>query len=76
VQSVCAGAVREDACPLSERELELLRLVRDGMTAGAIARRVHLAPGTVRNYLSSAMTKVGAPSRTEAARIAYEEGWI
>ena len=41
-----------------------------------IAERVHLAPGTVRNYVSSAMAKLNAPTRAEAARIAYEEGWI
>jgi two-component system response regulator DesR len=37
---------------------------------------LHLSPGTVRNYLSSAMTKLGARSRTEAARIARDYGWI
>jgi two-component system response regulator DesR len=73
---IAASALTEGTCPLSERELELLRLVREGLSAGAIAGRVHLAPGTVRNYLSTAMAKLGAPSRTEAARIAYEEGWI
>jgi two-component system response regulator DesR len=73
---IAASALTEGTCPLSERELELLRLVREGMSAGAIAGRVHLAPGTVRNYLSTAMAKLGAPSRAEAARIAYEEGWI
>jgi two-component system, NarL family, response regulator DesR len=63
-------------CPLTERELELLRHVHEGRSATAIATQVHLAPGTVRNYLSTAMAKLGAPSRAEAARTAYEEGWI
>ena len=73
---VAASALTEDACPLTGRELELLRLVREGMSAPAIAGHVNLAPGTVRNYLSTAMARLGAPSRTEAARIAYEQGWI
>ena len=73
---VAASALTEDACPLTERELELLRLVREGIGAAAIAERVHLAPGTVRNYLSTAMARLGASSRADAARIAYDEGWI
>ncbi len=73
---VAAGALTEGACPLTERQLELLRLVREGAGAAAIAERVHLAPGTVRNYLSTAMARLGASSRADAARIAYDEGWI
>ncbi len=73
---IAATALTEDACPLTERELELLRLVREGLSAGAIAAAAHLAPGTVRNYTSSAMAKLGAPTRADAARIAWEEGWI
>ncbi|ADB54032.1 response regulator transcription factor [Conexibacter woesei] len=73
---IAATALTEDACPLTERELEVLRLVREGLSAGAIADAAHLAPGTVRNYLSSAMAKLAAPTRVEAARIAWEEGWI
>lgn len=73
---IAATALTEDACPLTERELEILRLVREGRSAGAIAAATHLAPGTVRNYTSSAMTKLGAPTRADAARRAWEEGWI
>jgi two-component system response regulator DesR len=73
---VAASALTEDDCPLTERELELLRLVREGLGAAAIADRVHLAPGTVRNYLSTAMARLGAASRADAARIAYDQGWI
>jgi two-component system response regulator DesR len=73
---IAAEALTEDACPLTARQLELLRLVREGQSAGMIAASLHLSPGTVRNYLSSAMARLGAPSRTEAARIAYEQGWI
>ena len=73
---IAATALTEGACPLTDRELDVLRHVRDGASATAIAERVHLAPGTVRNYISAAMTKLNAPTRAEAARIAYEEGWI
>jgi two-component system response regulator DesR len=73
---IAATALTEGACPLTDRELELLRHVREGRSASAIAAQVHLAPGTVRNYLSTAMAKLGAPTRADAARTAYEEGWI
>jgi two-component system response regulator DesR len=67
--------VTED-CPLTDRELEVLREVDGSRTAGDISRRVHLSPGTVRNYLSSAMQKLGAGSRTEAVQRARDSGWI
>ncbi|MFE3205131.1 response regulator transcription factor [Embleya sp. NPDC055664] len=72
---IAAAALVLD-CPLSERELEVLRLTREGLSVRDIAGRVHLAAGTVRNYLSSAMIKVGAPSRHAAARYAVERGWL
>ena len=46
------------------------------MSVQQIADRLHLASGTVRNYLSSAMTKLGAASRHEATERAWEQGWI
>lgn len=73
---IAASALTEDDCPLGERELEVLRHSRDGASVNEIAARVHLAPGTVRNYLSSAMGKLGVPSRHAAAHRAWEEGWI
>ena len=73
---IAATALTEGTCPLSDRELDVLRHVRAGASATVIAERVHLAPGTVRNYISAAMTKLNAPTRADAARIAYEEGWI
>ena len=48
----------------------------DGRPVADIATAVHLAGGTVRNYLSSAMAKLQAATRHEAARRAWEEGWI
>lgn len=71
-----ADAIAEVDCPLTERELDVLRLVDDSTTATEIARAMHLSAGTVRNYTSSAMAKLGARSRGQAARIARDHGWI
>lgn len=73
---IAASALAEDDCPLTERELEVLRASRTGASVSEIAAQVHLAPGTVRNYLSAAMAKLGAGSRHAAAHRAWEEGWI
>jgi two-component system response regulator DesR len=73
---IAASALTEDDCPLTDRELEVLRATRTGASISEIAAQVHLAPGTVRNYLSAAMTKLGVSSRHAAAHRAWEEGWI
>lgn len=73
---IAASALTEDACPLTARELDILRVVRGGAPIAEIAAAVHLAPGTVRNYLSTAMAKVGAGTRHAAAHHAWEQGWI
>ena len=65
-----------DDCPLTERELDVLREAREGYAVTAIAETLHLAPGTVRNYLSAAMTKIGARTRHDAARHAHQRGWL
>ncbi|MBZ5215165.1 response regulator transcription factor [Bacillus paralicheniformis] len=62
--------------PLSEREREILRLAALGMTTKEIAAELFLSAGTVRNYISEIMHKLGAKNRTEAARVAEGEGWI
>src|SRR5687768_7440522 len=59
----------DDADPLTERERDVLRLGGDGLPNAEIAARLHLAEGTVRNYLSTAITKLGARNRTEAAKV-------
>jgi two-component system response regulator DesR len=69
-------ALMTEECPLTDRELEVLRSVDAYGTAADIARRVHLSPGTVRNYLSSAMQKLGAGTRTEAVNLARDRGWL
>jgi len=62
--------------PLTDRERQVLREAIAGGTVSAIAGRVHLSQGTVRNYLSSAIGKTGASTRVEAARVARERGWL
>lgn len=73
---IAASALTEAACPLTAREVDVLRHARTGDPIATIADSVGLAQGTVRNYLSSAMTKLGARTRHEAARLAWTEGWI
>lgn len=62
--------------PLTEREREVLTHALEGASAAAIAARVHLSPGTVRNHLSSAIGKTGSSTRVEAARRAQDLGWL
>ena len=62
--------------PLSERERQVLRLAGEGRTGAEIAKEIHLSEGTVRNYLSEAISKLNAGNRIEAYRIAREAGWL
>jgi len=62
--------------PLTDRERQVLRLAGDGLSTAQIAKELHLSAGTVRNYLSEAIGKLGAANRTEAARLARKQGWL
>jgi two-component system response regulator DesR len=62
--------------PLSDRERQILRLAADGRSGPEIAEELHLSEGTVRNYLSEAISKVGGRNRVDAARIARTKGWL
>ena len=62
--------------PLTERERQVLRLAGEGMSTAGVAAELHLSEGTVRNYLSAAIGKLGAANRVEAARIARGKGWL
>jgi len=62
--------------PLSDRERQVLRLAAEGVTSSDIASKLRLSEGTVRNYLSEAISKLGAGNRIEAARIARIKGWL
>ena len=65
-----------EADPLNERERQALRLAGEGLTAGEIAQRLNLSQGTVRNYLSEAIGKLGVGNRIEAYRLARQKGWL
>lgn len=73
---LAAASLAEGANPLSERERDVLRAALTGQSVAAIASSLHLSNGTVRNYLSAAITKTGAGNRLEAAREAERRGWI
>jgi len=62
--------------PLTDRERQVLRLAGEGMSSGDIAAQLSLSEGTVRNYLSEAISKMGAGNRVEAARMARTKGWL
>ncbi len=62
--------------PLTERERQALRAAADGKTTQQIAQALFLSEGTVRNYLSEAISKLNASNRIDAARIARQKGWL
>jgi len=76
IDSEISAAAMMDDCPLTDRELDALRLTTEGYSVREIGARLHLAGGTVRNYLSSAMSKTGTSSRHLAARVARERSWL
>lgn len=71
---IAADAMRSDSTPLTDRELDILRLVDQAVPTAAIAEELFLSKGTVRNYLSNAMSKLNAVTRTEAVKTAKEQG--
>lgn len=68
--------VWDEADPLNDRERQVLRLAGDGMSTGDIATHLQLSSGTVRNYLSEAIGKLGVANRIEAYRLARQRGWL
>ena len=65
-----------EADPLNDRERQVLRLAGEGRSAGEIAAQLGLSQGTVRNYLSEAIGKLGVGNRIEAHRLARQKGWL
>jgi two-component system response regulator DesR len=65
-----------EADPLNDRERQVLRLAGEGRSSSEIATRLNLSQGTVRNYLSEAIGKLGVGNRIEAARLARQKGWL
>ena len=87
IRRVCAGlraidpalaaeAWSADEDPLSDRERQILQRAGEGRSSSEIAAELRLSEGTVRNYLSEAIAKLGAANRTDAARIARAKGWL
>ncbi len=62
--------------PLTDREREILRRAGEGESTAEVAKALRLSDGTVRNYLSEAISKLGAHNRVEAARLARAKGWL
>ncbi|GHF95401.1 response regulator transcription factor [Streptomyces thermodiastaticus] len=73
---LAADAISAGDSPLTPREAEVLELAADGAPVAEIAERASLFPGTVRNYLSSAVTELGVENRHAAVRLARVEGWV
>jgi len=71
-----AGEAWGEPDPLTDRERQVLRFADEGASTADIAGRLKLSEGTVRNYLSEAISKLGAANRTEASRIARMKGWL
>ncbi|GAA4087909.1 response regulator transcription factor [Nonomuraea soli] len=75
-QGLTLRALESATSPLTSREAEVLGLAATGLPPAQIAERLHLTYGTVRNYLTSAVDKLGARNRIDAVRIATESGWL
>jgi two-component system response regulator DesR len=73
---LAAATLAGGASPLTGRERDVLVAARDGATVADIAGRLFLSEGTVRNYLSAAITKTGTRNRVEALRVAETNGWL
>ena len=71
-----ASEAWSDEDPLTDRERQVLRLAADGQSGADIAEALHLSEGTVRNYLSEAVGKLGGRNKVDAARIARAKGWL
>jgi two-component system response regulator DesR len=74
--ALAAEAWTADPDPLSDRERQILQRAGEGRSSAEIAADLRLSEGTVRNYLSEAIAKLGATNRTDAARIARTRGWL
>ncbi len=71
-----AAQAWSESDPLTDRERQILRLSATGLTNAQIAAELNLNDGTVRNYISEAISKLGANNRIDAARIARDKGWL
>jgi two-component system response regulator DesR len=74
--ALAAESWNADEDPLTDRERQILQRAGDGRSSVEIAAELRLSEGTVRNYLSDAIAKLGAANRVDAARIARTRGWL
>ncbi len=74
--ALATAALSDGDSPLTERERDVLAATARGQSIAEIARALYLTEGTVRNYLSEAIQKLGAQNRVDAARIAEQQGWL
>ena len=74
--ALAAAAITAGESPLTARELDVLRSAQRHETAADIAAALYLSEGTVRNYMSAAIQKLGARNRTEAIDVAVKQGWL
>jgi len=74
--ALAAEAWSAEIDPLTDRERQILQRAGDGRSSTEIATELRLSEGTVRNYLSEAIAKLGASNRVDAARIARVKGWL
>ncbi len=76
IDPALAADAWSEADPLTDRERQALRLAGEGLTSSDIASALDLSEGTVRNYLSEAISKLGARNRLEAVNLARARGWL
>jgi len=76
IDPALAADAWSEADPLTDRERQVLRLAAEGLTTADVAATLSLSEGTVRNYLSEAIGKLGAKNRVEAANLARARGWL
>jgi two-component system, NarL family, response regulator DesR len=76
IDPALAADAWSEADPLTDRERQVLRLAAEGLSSADIAATLSLSEGTVRNYLSEAISKLGAQNRVEAANLARAKGWL
>jgi len=74
--TLALSALSEGSNPLTERERTVLAAATEGASIAQIAAKLFLSEGTVRNYLSVAIQKLGVRNRIEAARLAEQKGWL
>ena len=74
--ALAAATLADGVSPLTGRERDVLVAARDGATVADIAGKLFLSEGTVRNYLSAAIAKIGVRNRVEAVRAADDRGWL